>query len=104
MAGFSKTKEDIKALTGSKRERAEKLVNKLDFMETQLRNLQKTIRKNGWVEEYQNGANQSGIKKSSEGEVYNTLIKNYTNALKQLEQLLGGVSGEDELEQFLNND
>jgi hypothetical protein len=104
MAGFTKTKNDIRQLTGSKRERAEKLVNKLDFMETQLRNLQKEIKGKGWVEEYQNGANQSGLKKSSAGEVYNTLIKNYTNALKQLEQLLGGISGEDELEQFLNND
>ncbi len=104
MAGFTKTKKDISQLTGSKRERAEKLVNKLDFMETQLRNLQKSIKENGWIETYQNGANQSGVKKSSEGEVYNTLIKNYTNALKQLEQLLDGVSGEDELEQFLRDD
>lgn len=104
MASFTQTKKDIKQLTGSKRERAERLVDKLEFMDEQLQDLQRQLKKEGWIEEYQNGANQYGLKKSSKGEVYNTLIKNYTTALKQLEALCEGVtSGEDDLEKFLND-
>lgn len=69
-------------------------------MEIQLESLQEQIPVSGWTETYQNGANQKGIKKSTEGDVYNTLIKNYTTAIGALNRMLpsGGKDTDDLLE------
>ena len=72
----------------SQKEIAEKLLDKLEFMEEQLQILQKKLREKGWTEEYQNGEKQFGIKKSSEADVYNNLIKNYNATIKVLAELV----------------
>lgn len=97
---FTRTKENVEKLPESKKERAQSLLNKIVFMERQLEKLQAQLKKTGWVEEYQNGENQSGVKKSAVGEAYNSLIKNYITAVKQLEDILADVTDDvDELEQ-----
>lgn len=58
------------------------------FMAASLYELRKIINEKGYTEEYQNGANQKGIKKRSEVEIYNTMIKNYSAIIKQLTDLL----------------
>lgn len=85
---FKKTKAKIKELTGSKKERAEAIFKKVEFMDAELMKLQEVLKEKGWVESYQNGSNQFGMKKSSEADVYNILIKNYTSAMKQLDEML----------------
>lgn len=72
---------------------AEKLIENAAFMAVSLRELQEAINKKGYIEEYQNGANQSGVKKSSEVEVYNTMIKNFNVTMKQLIDLLPDSAG-----------
>ena len=72
---------------------AEKLIENAAFMAVSLRELQTAINEKGYVEEYQNGANQSGVKKSSEVEVYNTMIKNFNVTMKQLIDLLPESAG-----------
>ena len=57
------------------------------FMAASLYELRKIINEKGYTEEYQNGANQKGIKKCSV-EIYNTMIKNYSAIIKQLTDLL----------------
>lgn len=89
---FKKTKEKLKELTGSKKERATALFKKIEFMDAELQKLQAILKEKGWVETYQNGNNQFGMKKSSESDVYNTLIKNYTSAMKQLDDMLPAES------------
>lgn len=78
---------------------AEKLIDNAAFMAVSLQELQEIINEKGYVEEYQNGANQSGIKKSSECDIYNTMIKNFNATMKQLFDLLPdgkpGVSDAD---------
>lgn len=64
------------------------LVNEAAFMSASLSELREIINKKGYTEEYQNGANQKGFKKRSEVEVYNTMLKNYMAAIKQLTDLL----------------
>jgi len=64
------------------------LIENAAFMAVTLQDLQEAINVNGVVEKYQNGANQYGVKKSSEVEVYNSMIKNYSSAIKQLTDLL----------------
>ena len=64
------------------------LIDNAAFMAASLYDLRKIINEKGYVEEYQNGQNQKGIKKCSEVEIYNTMIKNYMACIKQLTDLL----------------
>ena len=103
VAKFTKTKKEISSLPSGLKERANALLSKIMFMESELEKLQSIIAEKGWTEEYQNGANQRGIKKCSEGETYNAMIKNYTAAVSQLNKILpDGVPQEDELMGFIS--
>lgn len=77
-----------------------KLIMQAAFMAITLDNLAQKIKENGVTETYQNGANQRGIKKSAEVEVYNTMSKNYAGIMKQLADMLpketGGGDGFDD--------
>lgn len=64
------------------------LIDEAAFMAASLYELRKIINEKGYTEEYQNGANQKGIKKASEIEIYNTMIKNYQATVKQLTDLI----------------
>ena len=64
------------------------LVDEAAFMAGSLYELRKIIDEKGYTEEYQNGANQKGVKKCSEVEIYNTMIKNYSAIVKQLTDLI----------------
>ena len=84
------------------------LVDEAAFMAASLYELRKIIDEKGYTEEYQNGANQKGIKKCSEVEIYNTMIKNYSSVVKQLTDLLpedqekGKAMTSDGFEEFIN--
>lgn len=73
----SKTKKSVSSL-----------IDEAAFMSASLYELREIINDKGYTEEYQNGANQWGVKKSSEVEIYNQLIKNYMSIIKQLTDLL----------------
>lgn len=64
------------------------LIDEAAFMSASLFQLRMIINEKGYIETYQNGANQFGNKKSSEIEIYNTMIKNYMSVIKQLTDLL----------------
>jgi hypothetical protein len=57
-------------------------------MSASLYELRNIINLKGYTEIYTNGANQSGVKKCSEVEVYIQLSKNYMNIIKQLTDLI----------------
>lgn len=80
--------EIFKDIDEDKKRIVEPLVENAAFMAVQLTELQEYIAEHGCTEEYQNGANQKGKKKSSEVEVYNVMIKNYASIIKQLCDLL----------------
>lgn len=104
MQGFTKIKKRVTELPPTNKELAQKLLSKAMFMEAELEKLQAIISEKGWTETYQNGANQHGIKKSSEGDVYNTLIKNYTTVIGKLNDIIKEDSTQqatDELMDFL---
>ena len=101
-AGFTKVSRKIKELPPEKRELAAKLLEKAKFMDGELMKLQEALEEKGWVEEYQNGANQRGFKKSTEGDMYNALIKNYNSVLSALYKMLPEeTTAGDELIEFL---
>ena len=94
---FARTRQNVGKLPESEKERAESLLNNLIFQHQQLKKLQAVIRKNGWSEEYQNGQNQSGRKKTAEGDAYNSLIKSYTATMKQLNEMLESVADDGDV-------
>ena len=81
------------------------LVDEAAFMAASLYELRIIINEKGYTEEYQNGANQSGIKKCSEVEIYTQLSKNYMAIMKQLTDLLPKEvkqEPDDGLDDFIN--
>lgn len=101
---LSKLKKIFKDIEPDKAKIVEKLIANAAFMAESLDELQSIINEKGFTEEYQNGANQFGVKKCSEVEIYNTMIKNYSSVIKQLVDLLpnGGAGGGDELLDFIS--
>ena len=96
----------ISEIDDKKKEAASSLVTNAAFMTVTLQDLQQEINKKGVTETYQNGANQKGVKKSSAVEVYNTMIKNHVQVIKQLTELLPKSELkqlEDPLEEFVMN-
>lgn len=67
---------------------AKGLIEEAAFMSVTLRDIRATVNKEGVTSIYQNGENQWGTKKSPEVEVYNTMIKNYLQVMKQIVELL----------------
>ena len=115
-----KTKEDIikaekKKLSGiytrmdkKTKKAVDSLVDEAAFMAASLYELREIINEKGYVEMYQNGANQKGVKKCSEVEIYNTMIKNYSSVVKQLTDLIPKKQEEagessDGFDDFVNN-
>jgi hypothetical protein len=84
------------------------LVDEAAFMAASLYELRNIINQKGYTEEYQNGANQVGIKKCSEVEIYINLSKNYMAIMKQLTDLLpkepqGRQGGSDGFNEFVGD-
>ena len=78
-----------------KKELCQQLVQNAAFMAVSLRELQEQIKIDGWVEDYQNGANQKGRKTGSAAVLYTKLINNYRQVIGDLCKLL--PKGEQEL-------
>lgn len=78
---FEKVEEDKRTILAS-------LLQNAAFMRITLEDLQEIINADGVTDEYQNGANQHGIKQSATLQGYNALIKNYTIVIKTLTQIL----------------
>lgn len=84
----SRLKRIFKDIDKSRKDTTISLIENAAFMSVTLKDLQKTINKNGATSVYQNGENQWGTKKSPEADVYNTMIKNHSAIIKQLTELL----------------
>ena len=92
----------LKNVDDKKRKAVDSLVNNAAFMTVTLEDLQDEINRNGTTEQYKNGANQYGIKKSAAVEVYNVMIKNHMNVIKQLNELVPkSEDTDDEFKSFM---
>ena len=67
---------------------ASPLIDNASYMKVELANLKKYNIQHGIKEFYMNGKGQFGYKESVESKTYNTMIKNYMNVIKQLNELL----------------
>ena len=72
----------------NKKKLATPLIENASYMKVELAHLKKYNIKNGIKEFYMNGKGQFGFKESVESKTYNTMIKNYMNVIKQLNDML----------------
>ena len=98
---FGRLKRIFKDLSKDKKDIVISLIHNAAFMTITLEDLQVQINENGVMSEYRNGENQWGTKKSPEVEIYNTMIKNHTAIIRQLEDLLPDVKAEEASEEIL---
>lgn len=92
-------------LTSKKKKLVDGLIRNAAFMKCQLYELQEHIKEYGCTCEYQNGENQSGVKKSPEAEQYNTMIKNYTSIITKLNDMIPKdeiKTHDDDFDEFVN--
>lgn len=93
----------FKDLADNKKKMAEKLIENASFMSITLDELKEDIKLYGVKETYVNGKDQFGFKESIENKTYNTMIKNYMNIIKQLNDMLPEekkINEDDEFERF----
>ena len=98
-----KLKKLFKDLPDNKKKMAEKLIENASFMSITLDELKEDIKLYGVKETYVNGKDQFGFKESIESKTYNTMVKNYMNIIKQLNDMLPEekkINEDDEFEQF----
>ena len=98
-----KLRKLFKDLTDSKKKMAEKLIENASFMSITLDELKEEIKLYGVKETYVNGKDQFGFKESIESKTYNTMVKNYMNIVKQLNDMLPEekkIDEDDEFERF----
>ncbi len=98
-----KLKKLFKDLPDNKKKMAEKLIENASFMSTTLDELKEDIKLYGVKETYVNGKDQFGFKESIESKTYNTMVKNYMNIIKQLNDMLPEerkINEDDEFERF----
>lgn len=87
----------------NKRSIVSPLLQNYAFMTVTLFDLQQAINKCGYVETYQNGEHQSGIKQSAPLQAYNSMLRNYAQVTKQLTNLLpNGYKPLGKLQSFID--
>lgn len=96
----NRLKKLFKDLEENKKKLAKSLIENAAFMSTTLEDLKKDIVKYGVKETYVNGRDQYGFKESIESKTYNTMIKNYMNIIKQLNDMMPEQKKIDEDDEF----
>lgn len=78
------------------------LIDRAAFITISLEDLEEQLNKTGWIEAYQNGENQSGMKKAAAADVHISLTKNLNTIVKQLLDLVPPAQKASRLEALMN--
>ena len=85
---LKKLNEIFNNLDETTKKTIENLIQEAAFMAVTLEETRMIIARDGVIENYQNGENQKGVKKSSAVEVYDKMVNTYARVIKQLTELL----------------
>lgn len=96
----NRLKKLFKEIPENRKKLAQRSIENAAFMSVTLEDLMQHMKFYGVKEEYMNGKNQFGFKESVESKTYNNMIKNYTNIIKQLNDLLPEEKKIDEDDEF----
>lgn len=93
---YTSIKECVESLPNEKKELCNSILNELIFMTDTLNELKKEIEEKGVVTDMSQG--KYSIKRANPAlNQYNTMMKNYTGCIKQLNELLPDVSTLDDV-------
>lgn len=101
---INKEKRRLTDFFGDKNDLASGLIDQAATQKTILDETTELIKRDGVVEEYKNGENQYGRKKSSAAEVYAKFSAEYVKTITALANLrgIGGDAASDEFLAFIN--
>lgn len=94
--------EIFKDLEPNKLRTCQALIARAAFITVSLEDLEQQLNLTGWVEAYQNGENQSGLKKAAAADVHISLTKNLNAIVKQLLDLVPPAQKESRLAAMMN--
>lgn len=94
--------EIFKDLEPNKFSTCSALIDRAAFITVSLEDLEEQLNATGWVEAYQNGENQSGLKKAAAADVHISLTKNLNAIVKQLLELVPPAQKESRLAAMMN--
>jgi len=83
-AEIKRIKKIVDDMEPAKRKIIDGLLNDAAFMAVTLHEVRQIITRDGVIDTYQNGANQSGRKKSSAVEVYDRMVNTYAKVVRQI--------------------
>jgi len=83
-AEVARLKRILKDLDKNKLDLVLPLIKRAASLSVYLEELEEIINNEGYVQEYQNGANQKGITQSAEVQTYAVFLKTYHTIIKQL--------------------
>ena len=89
--------EIFKDLEPNKLKTCQALIERAAFITISLEDLELLLNETGWVEPYQNGENQYGLKKAAAADVHISLTKNLNAIVKQLLDLVPPAQKESRL-------
>ena len=89
--------EIFKDMEPNKLSTCQALIDRAAFITISLQDLEEHLNETGWVEPYQNGENQSGLKKAAAADVHISLTKNLNAIVKQLLDLVPPAQKESRL-------
>ena len=95
--------ELFKDLDPNKLKTCQALIDRAAFITISLQDLEEELNEKGWTEEYVNGREQYGIKKSAAADVHISLTKNLNAIIKQLLDLVPPAQRASRLEELMNN-
>ena len=94
--------EIFKDLEENKLKTSRALIDRAAFITISLEDLEEQLNATGWVEYYQNGENQSGMKKAAAADVHISLTKNLNAIIKQLLEMVPPAQKESRLMEMMN--
>lgn len=93
--------EIFQDLDANKLSAVQALIDRVAFITVNLQELEADLMVEGWVENYQNGANQNGVKKSAKAEVHISLTKNLNALTKQLLDIVPAAQRKSKLQEMM---
>jgi hypothetical protein len=77
------------------------LIDRAAFITISLQDLEEQLNETGWVETYQNGESQYGVKKAAAADVHISLTKNLNAIMKQLLDLVPPAQKKSKLTELM---
>lgn len=96
----ARLKRVIKDLPPEKKLFAEKLAVEIEFMADSLQDTRDIIRRDGTITQSKNGNGIASLREHPAVKTYNTTIKSYTSAIRQLTALLETEEQKEEIDEF----